>query len=213
MGVEERTGIDVEARLEEHGTVFSVGVGLLFGIALLELLPDAWAAGWGALVGAAAVFLFFLWLRWTSGRHELEGVLLLGFLVHAAMEGGFTATAFAAGRTTGVAAVVGLVLHELPEFAAVLAVFAGFGRSIREVGFYQVTAIGLVVVSFVVVYGSLGRIPPALVGVGLGAAGGAFALLGAWDLYEGSAQGDWTRLASLGVGVLVVVGLRVAGLM
>lgn len=150
----------IEERLEERRTILSIGVGLLLGIAVLELLPEAWEAGWGALLGAAFVFVFFLWMRWTSQRHELAGVVLLGFFVHAAMEGGFTATTFAAGTTTGIAAVVGLVLHELPEFAAVAAVFTGFGRSLRRIGLYQVTAIGIVIVSFVLVFFLLGRIPP-----------------------------------------------------
>lgn len=205
--------MDVEERLEEHRSMFSFGVGLLFGIALLELFPEAWEAGWGALLGAVLIFLFFLWYRLTTGRHGLEGIVLLGFFVHAAMEGGSTAMSFAAGTTTGIAAVVGLALHELPEFAAVAAVFTGFGRSLREVGVYQVTAIAIVTVSFALVFFLLGRIPAPVIAVGLGAAAGAFSLLGMWDAYEIATGLEWMRGIALGGGVLVIAGLKLAGLL
>lgn len=91
----------IEERLEERRTIFSIGVGLLFGIAVLELLPETWEAGWEALLGAVLIFLFFLWMRRTSEHHELAGVVLLGFFVHAAMEGGFTATTSRLARRPG----------------------------------------------------------------------------------------------------------------
>lgn len=101
----------------------------------------------------------------------------------------------AVSLATGIATVVGRVLHELPEFVVVAAVSTGFGPSRREVGPYEAAAIWIVIDSVAVVYLLLGHIPSAPIAIGRGTVGSAFALLEAWDGYE-IATGRRCRAAS-----------------
>lgn len=193
--------------------IVSLGVGVLFGIAVFELLPGAWEAGWVGLLGVVLLFLVFIGIRWSASRDDLVGLVLVGFFIHAAMDGGFAATTFAAGTTTGLATVAGLILHELPEFAAVAAVFTGFGRSLRRVGVYQVIAVVIVAVSFGLVYFVLGQLSTTVLAFGLGAAGGAFTVVGLWDAVEIVTERQWSRGVALGIGVTLVVGLKILGML
>ena len=134
-----------------------LSIGVLLGVAFLDLLPEAVAksGGTGAnifLYALAGFFLFFLIENLLHWRHCHEKdcpahntfayINLLGDAVHNFTDGLIIGASFVASFGLGLASVIAVILHEIPnEFGNFgILIYAGFKKS-KALFFNFITAL------------------------------------------------------------------------
>jgi zinc transporter ZupT len=187
---------------------YTAGVGILLGVATFDLLPAAGTLGMPAYLTVATVFAFFHWLHHALKTGVETVAALTGFYIHAVLEGLFVATSFAAGTVTGFLTATGFILHELPEFAAVLGVAVGKGKTMEEAVRYQAVALLLATLTFVTAFLFLDAVPRFYTGIGFAGAGGAFLFLGHRALTTAFADCDWRTFWVLAGGMVLIAGIH-----
>lgn len=132
--VRARLADGLKARLEP------AAAGVLIATSLLHLAPEAFArVGWSAafafLAGLAGMRLFDVASERLSERMGVHpgaaavavAAPIAAIVIHSFMDGGAYAVAFAVDRIVGVAAVAGLILHEVGEGAMLFFLFRTAG--------------------------------------------------------------------------------------
>lgn len=115
-----------EAWGRAHSILFAAfAAGVLIAAALLQLVPEALALGDdGAAFFLLGGYLAMMLLGRLSSEpdhtlHETRRAVallpLIGIAIHSTIDGAAYAVAFAVDTTTGILAVLGLMLHEFPE--------------------------------------------------------------------------------------------------
>jgi zinc and cadmium transporter len=129
-----------ELRLIEHFVAF--GAGFMLAVALVELLPAAFARSGTAapalvLGGYLAVHLtqhtltpHFHFGEETHAVNRLAGpTALVGLLLHTFFDGVAIASAFLVRPTLGVMVFLAILLHKLPEGVTISSLYLAVGRS------------------------------------------------------------------------------------
>lgn len=133
--------------------LFSLRAGILLGLALTELLPEALAqsqtaAAWAA-VAAFALFFSATQFAMTDSCpeyledcrvHSLSWAAWLALSGHSFIDGFNLPAAFAAGAPAGVAAGTALALHKLADGFTLTTLFQQAGLSPRS-GFWALSAV------------------------------------------------------------------------
>jgi ZIP family zinc transporter/zinc and cadmium transporter len=124
-------------------TVIALAAGFMISVALLDMLPQAYATG-GTTAAAVALggFLAVHLTQHTLAPHfhfgeethvvsEVVSVsALIGLMMHTTVDGVAIASASAAGASLGALVFLAIALHKLPEGLAIASLFlaAGAGR-------------------------------------------------------------------------------------
>jgi zinc transporter ZupT len=126
--------------------------GALLGAALFHVMPAALASiGVQALAWGAAGFLVMVMAGVASAGRKQAAVAViatLGIWMHSLLEGMTAATGFSAGWIAGGIVSAGLVVHLIPEGAALMALLTGTGMSLRKASWRFAVTVGLVVAGF-----------------------------------------------------------------
>jgi zinc and cadmium transporter len=129
--------------LIEHFVAF--GAGFMLAVALMELLPEAFARSGTAapalvLAGYLAVHFtqhtltpHFHFGEETHAVHRLAGTsALVGLLLHTFFDGVAIASAFLVGRALGTMVFIAIFLHKLPEGVTISSLMIAEGRTGRQ---------------------------------------------------------------------------------
>lgn len=112
----------------------SFAAGVLLGTAFLHLLPEVGPAGLGwALVGIIAFFLLerFIWHHCHRiGLHSFTYLNLVGDGLHNLADGAIIAASFLTSPPLGLAALIAVIAHEIPQEISDFAIliYGGFKR-------------------------------------------------------------------------------------
>ncbi|MEM8615379.1 MAG: ZIP family metal transporter [Pseudomonadota bacterium] len=167
---------------ERHANVFGlVAAGLLLTLALLHIVPEAFALSPAAPIWLTAGFFGGMALnqtaRWLAPDEgaQREGqvealVPILAIGVHSFIDGIIYAITFTVSFTSGLFAVVGLILHEFPEGVIAYAILRRSGVSNRQSLLFAFLAAAATTPLGVIVSG------PFLQGLGAQALGPLFAI-------------------------------------
>lgn len=199
------------------------GAGFMLAVALVEVLPEAFARSAGAapvlvLAGYLAVHLtqhtltpHFHFGEETHAVKQLAGpTALVGLLLHTFFDGVAIASAFLVTPALGVLVFVGIFLHKLPEGVTIASLYLAVGRS----GGQAVTAaalLGVATLAGVVLTDRLG----VLARHGLALSAGVTIYVAASNLVpEFQGKPGWKLPAAFfaGVGVFYVTKLILSGL-
>jgi zinc transporter ZupT len=129
-----------ELALIEHFVAF--GAGFMLAVAVVEVLPEAFARSGGAapalvLGGYLAVHLtqhtltphFHFGEETHAVKHLAGPTALVGLLLHTFFDGVAIASAFLVTPTLGVLVFVAIFLHKLPEGATIASLYLAAGRT------------------------------------------------------------------------------------
>ena len=132
-----------ELVLIEHFVAF--GAGFMLAVALVEVLPEAFARSGAAapalvLVGYLAVHLtqhtltphFHFGEETHAVKHLAGPTALVGLLLHTFFDGVAIASAFLVGPALGVLVFIAIFLHKLPEGVTISSLMVAEGRSGKE---------------------------------------------------------------------------------
>jgi ZIP family zinc transporter/zinc and cadmium transporter len=206
-----------ELALIEHFVAF--GAGFMLAVAIVELLPEAFARSGAAapgfvLAGYLAVHLtqhtltpHFHFGEETHAVNRLAGPsALIGLLLHTFFDGVAIASAFLVRPTLGMLVFVAIFLHKLPEGVTIASLYLAVGRSGRQaVG--AAALLGLATLLGVVVTNRLGF----LVWHGLALAAGVTIYVAASNLVpEFQGKRGWRLPAAFFAGALLFFLTRLA---
>lgn len=214
-------------KLAYYATPFAAGA--LLAAVFLDLLPDGLEASssktvlTATLIGMLVFFFAERFLRWFHHHHEDEGdaasrpLIIVGDLIHNAMDGVAIAAAFLLDPATGVVTTIAVAAHEIPQEIGDFGLLLARGMSRRKVLLVNILSALATTVTAVITYalGSGDKLP---VGFLLGLSAGFLLYIAASDvipsIHEHTSQNkqraklfDWQPLLLI-VGVLVV-GLTV----
>jgi hypothetical protein len=182
-----------------------LGAGIFVGSLAFDALPVALeAVGPAAWTWAVGGFLL-MWLS-TKGKRAL-GVASAGVWLHSLLEG----IAAGAGRTMslgGLVLALGLLVHLIPEGAALFALQTEAGVPTRRAIARCAVTWVLVIAGFVGGVLTLGTVPVRPFGAAMGLAAGLFAYLG-WLLWKRRPDSRYAWVA-VALGVLWVAGIHLA---
>jgi zinc transporter ZupT len=135
----------------------AIGAGIFAGAAIFEIIPDtASQLGWlVALLLSAAGFVIWYVLKLLTNKFSKNAFAITASLAiwfHSALEGAVTAVGLRLGGVIGIGIVVGMILHLLPEFFAVVAILKSEGFSLNKSVMIDVVTIIVLLISFGVVY-------------------------------------------------------------
>lgn len=135
----------------------AIGAGIFAGAAIFEIIPDtAQQLGWGmALLLTALGILIWYVLKLATNKLSKNAFALTASLAiwfHSALEGAITAVGLRLGGVIGIGIVVGMILHLLPEFFAVVVILKSEGFSLKKSVMVDVVTIIVLLLSFGVVY-------------------------------------------------------------
>lgn len=132
-----------ELVLIEHFVAF--GAGFMLAVALVEVLPEAFARSGAAapalvLAGYLAVHLtqhtltphFHFGEETHAVRHLAGPTALVGLLLHTFFDGVAIASAFLVGPALGVLVFIAIFLHKLPEGVTISSLMVAEGRSGKQ---------------------------------------------------------------------------------
>jgi len=173
--------------LGTHRFIVPIAIGTFLGVIFFELIPETLEAA--ELYGSIAIVVGFLsfyvlaHLLKTYHHHHNEddahdthetkrsaAMLLFGDAVHNIADGVVIASAFLINPGVGIAATIGIALHEIPQEIAEYAVLVHAGYSRRKALFYNfISALSIFVgVLLCVVFQSFGTYMWILTGVAAG---------------------------------------------
>jgi len=201
----------------EHFVAF--GAGFMLAVALIELLPEAFARSGSSapalvLAGYLAVHLtqhtltpHFHFGEETHAVNRLAGTsALVGLLLHTFFDGVAIASAFLVRPALGMMVFVAIFLHKLPEGVTIASLYLAVGRSTSQaVG--AAVSLGVATLLGVVVTDQLGF----LVRHGLALAAGVTIYVAASNLVpEFQGKRGWKLPAAFFAGALVFFLTRLA---
>ena len=197
--------------------VIALAAGFMLSVAMLDMLPHAYAMGGGtaaavALGGFLAVHLtqhtlapHFHFGEETHAVSELVSVsALIGLMVHTTVDGVAIASAAAASPALGALVFLAIALHKLPEGLAIASLFLAAGAGRRR-AFVAAALLGAATV--------LGALAtphiPLLAHWGLALSAGVTLYVGASNLIpEFQGKPGWRLQAGFFAGVALYVGAR-----
>lgn len=162
--------------------IVALSAGIFIGVALFDALPESVdELGWSAALLWMGAGVLLWWLQKVIlGKMEKPDTPVLvatALWLHSLIEGVATGLAFGVSREFGIAVLIGMILHLLPEFFAAVAAMQGTGAKRK-------TSIGVTLTGYVVLFAGfgitywllprLGEIVPVLGAI----SGGAFAYVG-----------------------------------
>lgn len=166
--------------------IVSISIGVLIGLVFFDLIPEALEEsaemGMYALIGG---FLFFILLsrvfKHYHHHHENEecehshssdtSFIVFGDALHNTVDGIIIVTAFSVSVEVGIAATIGILLHELPQEVAEYAVLRGAGFSKIKAILYNIVSASTVLLGVMIGYFFL-EFSHSLSGILLGVASG-----------------------------------------
>lgn len=203
-----------------NGVYFmSFAAGVLISVSFVHIVPKSIS-----MTGTAPIYLLVGYLGlYLSNRflnmfvcHEREcrtrsmGIIpMLGIGLHSFLDGVIYSVTFEVSILTGVAAAVGMVLHEFPEGIVTFVLLDRSGFSKRRSAIYAFLAAGLTTpLGIVVSYPFMHMIGETTLGAALAISAGALIYVGASHLLPAVEQ-ETRRytLISLATGILVAAGI------
>lgn len=201
------------------------GAGALLAAAFFDLLPESFELGesrtlllW-ALVGFTAFFVLERTAEWFHTHHEHGGkaqaerqnvMVMIGDLLHNAIDGIAIGAAFLANPTTGVITTLAVSAHEVPKELGTFGILLSRGWRDRKVlGANILTAVGTIIAASLVYFvGSSVHFP---VGELLAITSGFFIYIAASDIIPDIHEQP-RKLGTIQAVVLVVAIVAVGGI-
>ena len=199
------------------------GAGFMLAVAVVEVLPEAFARSGGAapvlvLAGYLAVHLtqhaltphFHFGEETHAVKHLAGPTALVGLLLHTFFDGVAIASAFLVTPALGVLVFIGIFLHKLPEGVTISSLYLAAGRSGGQ-ALGAAALLGLATLAGVVLTNQLG----VLARHGLALSAGVTIYVAASNLVpEFQGKPGWKLPAAFfaGVGVFYVTKLILSGL-
>jgi ZIP family zinc transporter/zinc and cadmium transporter len=206
----------------------SLSAGVLLGVGFLHILPESMELNAHAPLYVLLAFVLFYFLEHhllihagheeqhhvnlavddcheacCTRPHPMGWVVFTGMALHSAIDGMIIGTGFEVSYDLGLLAALGVIAHEVPEGIATLAILLHYGwsrgRAILLTAFVALATPLAAVLTFALVE----RVPPAVLGALLAAAGGSFIYIAASDLVPESHRNRGMAVSlALCVGVL-----------
>ncbi len=168
-----------------HRFIVPVAIGVFLGVIFFELIPETLEGStfYGSIAIAAGFLSFYLlshFLRTYHHHHddahdECEqrrgaSMLLIGDTVHNIADGVVIASAFLINPAVGIAATVGIALHEIPQEIAEYGVLIHAGYSKRKALMYNFLSASSIFIGVILctVFISLGNFVWILTGIAAG---------------------------------------------
>ena len=189
-----------------------LAAGIFLGGATLEMLPQAFGkAGppvWLWTLGGLALFVLVHNGLNALGRRGLASVATFGIWLHCLLEGAVVATSYSVSLLVGLLVSAGMILHLIPEVAAVIALLGAAGLSFRQALLRNAVTWLLLIAGFLVVYLLLPGVAPSVLGglLALGAGGFLYLAYLSWQERQWGI-GRSTVAALVGVAVVGTVRL------
>jgi len=186
----------------------TVASGIFAGAVLFEILPEAARDNGWPLASALTLTGLVAWsvlkriTDYFSKQYGLAIVTAMAFWLHSGLEGTVTALSFSAGFYIGLSVAVGMFLHLLPEFLALLGILRGERVSTKGALAVQLVGVTVLLGSFGFVYRFVGLtsdlVLPAFEAVG----GGAFLYIAFSSFWK---RRSGTAVVGVAVGLVAIV--------
>jgi ZIP family zinc transporter/zinc and cadmium transporter len=222
------------SRRHSSGLV-SYSAGVLLGVGLLHVLPEAQELTGKAPLFVLASFVLFYFLEHhlffhasheelhhtslevaashegcCANPHPLGVIAFAGMSLHSLIDGMIIGTGFEVGSEAGLLSSLAVVAHEVPEGIAMLAILLHYGYPRRRaVTFTAIVALATPL-GAIVTYALVRQLDPAVLGALMALAAGSFIYIAASDLIPEShrARGLKGSLALCGgIATAIVAGL------
>lgn len=150
-----------------HRFIVPVAIGVFLGVVFFELIPETIeAGGFFGSVAIAIGFLSFYFLSHslrTYHHHHDDAhddctntkgatMLLIGDSIHNIADGVVIASAFLINPAVGIAAAIGIALHEIPQEIAEFGVLLKAGYSKKKAFFYNFLSASSIFIGVLVTY-------------------------------------------------------------
>lgn len=150
-----------------HRFIVPIALGMFLGIVFFELIPETLHANEvggpiAIVIGFLAFYLLSHVLRTYHHHHHDDCdtcvspgrayMLLIGDAVHNIADGVIIATAFIVDPALGVAATIGVALHEIPQEIAEYGVLINAGYSRRKAAFYNLLSASSIILGVLATY-------------------------------------------------------------
>jgi zinc and cadmium transporter len=180
-------------RMGRH--ILPIAAGTFLSVAFFELIPESLhASAWGSYAIAAG-FLFFYalahLLRTYHHHHDdhcedestraAASLVLVGDAIHNFADGIVIAAAFMVDPAVGIAATVGIALHEIPQEIAEYAILLRAGYSPVRAALFNLLSASSVILGAMVAFASLAY-AQGLLGILIGIAAGNLLYIAASDI-------------------------------
>ncbi|MEO1039889.1 MAG: hypothetical protein AAFX09_10105 [Pseudomonadota bacterium] len=183
--------------------------GLVISVAILHMMPEALNSAPNAplliLAGFAGGFILHRLIEagaHLSGAGEERRISLLAIApvlaiaLHSLVDGGVYAISLTADAFTGMQAVLGLVIHELPETVICFVLLQRAGLSDRSAGLWAFLAAGVTTLAATLVAAPFAvSLSPALLGAAFAVVAGLLLHVGAGHLLAEAGERGWLRAA------------------
>jgi zinc transporter ZupT len=196
--------------------LLSFGAGVVLGVALLDLFPEALTLGEGVIrpdVTCATVlagYLIYLVLGqgWdlgdATGQHRSSQLVVASLAVHSLLDGFGIGCAFQAAASIGLTVACGVVAHDMVDGSNTV-VFSLDGRASSSIALRWLLVDGTAPIAGILLSG-LARAPPEAASSVLALMAGGFVHLGGRYLARGARSGEPARSVGLaGAGLLFVL--------
>jgi len=159
------------------------------GAVLFDVAPDA-ARSIGVM---ATMFLLAVGIvTWAALRliakrfshHDFAGITSLAIWAHSFIEGALAALSFKVNPELGVIVSIGLLLHLLPEFFAVVAILKQHGLTTKQAVWVDVVTVGILATSLAIFRFAFPAASSAGLSISATVIGGAFLYIGSVVAYR-----------------------------
>lgn len=195
---------------ERAAWMMPVACGVLAGAVVFDAAPLALAAvgGWTLVWAAAGFGLMYATARMarTRGLRSTAWVATAGIGFHSILEGVVAGTGMRLGLAGALVVAVGLVMHLVPEGAALFGMLTDAGLSSRRALGRCAITWGLVLAGFLGARSLLDSVPVGPLGSAMGLAAGSFVFL-TWVLWRKRTRGPGAWAAAA-LGMLWVAALH-----
>ena len=208
----------------------SYSAGVLLGVGILHILPEAWAQNPHTPYYLLISFLVFYFLEhhlFVHAEHEklhhaqLEAaghnqcclrphplgiVAFAGMSLHSLIDGLIIGTGFEAGHDIGILSAVGVIAHEVPEGIAMLAILLHYGYPRRTAVIFTCLVAVATPLAAIGTYALVRQIGAEFLGALMALAAGSFIYIAASDLIpESHRSRGFMSTLSLLAGILTAV--------
>jgi len=216
-------------------SLVSYSAGVLLGVGLLHVLPEAQELTDVAPPFVLASFVLFYFLEHhlffhasheelhhvsldiaaghaecCANPHPLGVIAFAGMTLHSLIDGMIIGTGFEVGSEIGLLSALAVIAHEVPEGIAMLSILLHYGYSSRTAVIFTATVALATPFGAIVTYALVHQLAPGVLGALMALAAGSFIYIAASDLIPEShrARGLKGSLALCGgIGTAVLAGL------
>lgn len=188
-------------------SLVSYSAGVLLGVGILHVLPEAQELTGEAPIFILASFVLFYFLEHhlffhasheelhhaslevaasheacCANPHPLGVIAFAGMTLHSLIDGLVIGTGFEAGAETGLLSALAVIAHEVPEGIAMLSILLHYGYSRRTAITFTATVALATPLGAIVIYALVRHLDPTLLGALMAFAAGSFIYIAASDL-------------------------------